>query len=173
LVEELIPALEAKYRLIPEPSARLLRGHSSGGWSVAWLALTYPQTFGAAWSTSPDPVDFRRFQLPNIYDNPSMYHGPDGRPLSSYRNRRGERMSILQENLMEEVLGPDNTSGQQWDSWQAVFGPRNARGNPAALFDPRTGAIDRAVAEHYRAYDLSALLDRDPARYLPIFRDRI
>lgn len=38
LVQELIPALEAKYPLIALPSARLLRGHSSGGWSTLWLA---------------------------------------------------------------------------------------------------------------------------------------
>ena len=59
---------------------------------------------------------------------------------------------------MEEVLGPGNTSGGQWDSWQAVFGPRDASGHPAALYDAMTGVIDKAVAETYRAHDIGARL---------------
>jgi hypothetical protein len=187
LITELIPALEAKYKLIAQPSARLLRGHSSGGWSTLWLALNYPATFGATWSTSPDPVDFHRFQLPDIYDPRfNFYHGI--RPgadagvaamqaytagLPSVREHGKTTMTIEQENLMEEVLGPDNTSGQQWDSWEAVFGPRNDRGNAAALFDPQTGAIDRAIAEQYRKYDITDLLRNHPDQYLPIFRDNV
>lgn len=173
LVQELIPALESQYNLISAPSARLLRGHSSGGWSTLWLALTYPDTFGGCWSTSPDPVDFRRFQLSDIYSQPSMYTGPDGKDLPAYRTGRGPAMSVRQENLIEEVLGPDNTSGQQWDSWFAVFGQRNERGNPVALFDPATGAIDRTVAESYRAYDISEFLRRDEAKYAALFQQRI
>jgi S-formylglutathione hydrolase FrmB len=164
LTTELIPALEAKYPLVPEAKARLLRGHSSGGWSTLWLALTYPETFGATWSTSPDPVDFHRFQLPDIYDDANMY-ARDGKDLPSYRGDGKERMTIRQENLMEEVLGPDNTSGQQWDSWMAVWGPRNSAGHPAALYDPVTGAIDRAVAERYRAYDITERLRAEPGKY--------
>ena len=30
---------------------------------MLWLATEYPHIFGAAWASSPDPVDFRRFQL--------------------------------------------------------------------------------------------------------------
>src|SRR6185295_1412012 len=97
-----IPALEAKYPLIADAHARLLRGHSSGGWSTLWLALTYPEIFGATWSTSPDPVDFRRLQLPDIYAGPNMYSGVDGKDLPSYRGAGQERMTIRQENLMEE-----------------------------------------------------------------------
>src|SRR6185437_9570117 len=37
LVTEFIPALEAKYQLIATPDARILQGHSSGGWAVLWL----------------------------------------------------------------------------------------------------------------------------------------
>jgi hypothetical protein len=81
-------------------------------------------------------------------------------------------MTIRQENLMEEVLGPDNTSGQQWDSWQAVFGPRNPSGNPAALFDPQTGAINRSVAEHYRKYDIGEVVRREPGVYGIVLHQR-
>jgi hypothetical protein len=74
-------------------------------------------------------------------------------------------MTIQQENAAEEVLGADNTSGQQWDSWFAVFGPRNAAGHPAALFDPKTGVIDHAIAEQYRAYDIGELVRKEPGKY--------
>lgn len=74
---------------------------------------------------------------------------------------------------MEEVLGPDNTSGQQWDSWFAAFGIPNERGNPAALWDARTGQIDPAIAKQYAAHDITRLLRSDPERFAPIFRDRI
>lgn len=176
LITELIPALEAQFPLKRTPEARLLRGHSSGGWSTLWLALTYPETFGATWSSAPDPVDFRKFQLPNIYRDASLYFttGDDGKksPIPSYRAAGESRMTIEQENLMEEVLGPGNTSGQQWDSWFAVWGPRGADGNPAALIDPKTGAIDRAVAERYRAYDIGELVRRHPETYGRILRER-
>lgn len=184
LVEELVPALEKKYRLAADPRARLLRGHSSGGWSTLWLALHYPDTFGACWSSSPDPVDFRRMQLCDIYGRANFYALTPGEfprpPLTSempdtpsYRTAAGVRMTVRQENLMEEVMGPSNTSGQQWDSWFAVWGPRDARGNPAALFDPATGVIDRAVAERYRDYDIAELVRREPGRFALLFQERI
>ncbi len=162
---ELIPALEAKYHLKPDPSARLLRGHSSGGWSTLWLALTYPETFGATWSTSPDPVDFHRFQLPDIYGQRNMFTDSAAAELPSERSRGKVKMTIRAENAAEEILGPDNTSGQQWDSWFAVWGPRNVAGHPAALFDPKTGEIDHAIAEQYKKYDIGELLRAEPGKY--------
>ncbi|MSR62220.1 MAG: hypothetical protein EXS08_07235 [Planctomycetes bacterium] len=173
LVRELIPMLERLYPLIASPSARLLRGHSSGGWSTLWLALTYPDVFGATWSSAPDPVDFRRFQKVDVYDQPNFYLDAAGHDLPSLRSGGSVTMTIRQESRGEDVLGADNTSAQQWDSWFAVFGPRNERGHPVALFDPESGAIDKKVAESYRKYDLGELVRKDPARYLPLFRERV
>jgi len=172
LVRELIPALEKKYPLIAEPPARLLRGHSSGGWSTLWLALTYPDVFGATWSSAPDPVDFRRFQRIDVYSGDNFY-AHDGAEIASYRSDGKVRMTTRQESGGEEVVGPDNTSAQQWDSWFAAFGPRNERGHPAALYDVVTGAIDLEVAKSYRRYDIGALLRADPERYAPIFRANV
>lgn len=176
LVKELIPALEATFGLVAEAKGRMLRGHSSGGWSTLWLATTYPETFGACWSSSPDPVDFRRFQRINIYEQGNMYvderAGGESKEIASYRGR-GTIMTVRQESRSEDVLGPDNTSAQQWDSWFAVFGPRNERGHPAALFDPATGTIDKAMAERYLVYDITDRLRKDPAKYVPIFRERV
>ena len=173
LVQELIPALEAKYPLIAVPSARLLRGHSSGGWSTLWLATRYPTVFGATWSSAPDPVDFRRFQKVDIYGQPNFYADFKGTDLPSLRKGDVVEMTIRQESRGEDVLGPDNTSAQQWDSWFATFGPKNASGNPAALFDPKTGQIDSRIAEHYRQYDMSNLLQKKPTELAPIFRSAV
>ncbi|MCC6427819.1 MAG: hypothetical protein IT435_13480 [Phycisphaerales bacterium] len=179
LIKELIPALEAKYKLMARPEARLLRGHSSGGWSSLWLAINYPETFGATWSSSPDPVDFRKFQVVDIYGQPNFYYDPAGKvddpaaELGAYRRDGKIAMTIRQENLMEEVLGPSNTSAQQWDSWFAVFGPRAEDGTPVALFDPKTGAINKEVAEQYRKYDVAELVRNSPEKYLPIFQKNV
>lgn len=208
LVTELIPELHRRFPALKAvPAARLLRGHSSGGWSTLWLATEYPETFGACWSSSPDPVDFRRFQLTDIYSDPNLFFidlpagqaMPPGSPLArflqpaallrdsassrpeicSYRRiSRSERsiipvMSARRENLQEELLGPSNTSGQQWDSWFAVFGPKGADGHPAALIDPQSGAINPDIAAQYRAFDIADRLRRDPAKYGPIFQQRI
>ena len=201
LVKEIIPELEKQLPLISDPKARILRGHSSGGWSTLWLALEYPETFGATWSTSPDPVDFRAFQSVNIYADSSMYFvtGPQAalftspgtlmpevpgqpRELTSYRKVQRSKgkdpevtaiMSARRENLQEHVLGPRLDSAQQWASWQAVFGPRAADGNPVPLFNVQTGEIDHAVAEKYRAYDIGERLRSNPKRYGTIFLQRV
>ena len=140
VVNELIPALEAKYKLISDPAARIITGHSSGGWASLWLALQYPQTFGACFASSPDPVDFHRLERIDIYDFANAYTDPSGKPLFG---SRGESATVREENAIEQVLGPHNTSGHDWDAWQAVWGHRGPDGNPANLYDPFTGAIDR------------------------------
>ncbi|MDX2016823.1 MAG: alpha/beta hydrolase-fold protein [Planctomycetota bacterium] len=168
LIEELIPAIEARFPLIREPSARVLRGHSSGGWSTLWLALTYPETFGACWSSAPDPVSFEAFQSVNIYSDENFYQA-GGVEHVSYRKNGKDLMTIRQESGGEHVLGPDFTSGQQWASWMAVFGPAASPGNPAKLFDPVTGAIDRAVAEKFAKYDITRLVKASPEKYAPLF----
>lgn len=182
LTRELIPAIDEAFQTIDAPSARLLRGHSSGGWSVIWLMLNWPDVFGGAWSSSPDPVDFSSFQAVDIYTEANMYRREDKSRdkaneivwIPSYKDEHGNvGMTIRQENRMEEVLGPSNTSGQQWDSWLAVFGPRTDRGTPADLFDPKTGVIDRGIAKRYEKYDIVRRLRSDRATYGPILKDRL
>lgn len=185
LIEEVIPALEAKYRLIKEPWARIVTGHSSGGWSSLWLGTQYPETFGAVWSSAPDPVDFRRFELINIYEDANAYvrKGIE-RPAARFvvDGEMTETMTVREENGGESVLGPQNTSSQQWDSWMACWGtpdpnnPRVGEGDwPVAkpLFNAETGEINPAEAEHYKAYDIRLLLANDPERYVPVFRQNV
>src|SRR5258707_12034125 len=66
-------------------------------------------------------------------------------------------MTMRQMNELEEVLGSDGRSGQQFEAWEAVYGPVGEDGYPKPLFDKRTGKIDREVAKYMRdhGYDLA------------------
>ncbi|MFG0274929.1 MAG: alpha/beta hydrolase-fold protein [Phycisphaerales bacterium] len=178
LVKEFIPELERRFHLAPSPEARIVTGHSSGGWSSLWLGLTEADTFGACWSSAPDPVDFHAFQLTNIYADASMY-AHDGRDTPSYRqfdDDGGETvaMTVRQEGLMERAVSPDGDSGQQWDTWEAMFGPRDEEtGLPAPMFDARTGRIDHAVVEHWKRFDITRMVTEDWAAYGPVLTSNI
>ncbi len=154
LIEEIIPQLEREYRLIAEPKGRFVTGVSSGGWSSLWLQVAYPDTFGGTWSMSPDPVAFSAFQTIDIHDPAqNFFTMPDGadRPIS-----RGARRFITCRGFsdMEVVLG----RGGQLCSFEAVFSPRGADGQPAMLWDRKSGKLDPAVAESWRKYDIVAKL---------------
>lgn len=178
LVRELIPAIESRFPLIRQPGARILRGHSSGGWAAIWLAIKYPKTFGACWAYSPDPIDFHRLERVDIYDSPNAYIDRDSTPAhifdtSSFRIDGKSVCTVRIENRMEQAVGPDNTSAGQWDSWQSVWGRRQPDGNAAPLFDPITGRINRTEADYYKKHDIAELLRENPEQIGQIFQQRI
>jgi S-formylglutathione hydrolase FrmB len=157
LVEEFIPYLEKTFSLVADPPARLLNGHSSGGWSSLWLQVTYPDFFGGTWSTSPDPVDFRDFQRIDIYaPGENMYRDRKGdrRPIA----RMGGQATIFYDSFsrMEEVIG----HGGQLGSFEAVFSPVGTDGNPRKLWNRASGAIDPEVAKAWETYDIRLVLER-------------
>jgi hypothetical protein len=158
LIEEFIPALDAKYRTTGSPQGRFLTGHSSGGWSSLWLQVTYPNVFNGTWSTAPDPVDFRDFQRINLYRaGENMYVDPAGerRPLA----RVGGRTALWYDDFarMEDVLGP----GGQLHSFEAVFSERGPNGKPRLIWNRETGAVDSAVAETWKKYDIRLILEEN------------
>jgi S-formylglutathione hydrolase FrmB len=157
LLEELIPHIEKSFRARSEPAARLLNGHSSGGWSALWLQVNYPDEFGGAWATSPDPVDFRDFSAINLYaSGESVFRDRQGnrRPIA----RRGTRPFLYFEDLshLEDVIG----DGGQLHSFEAVFSPVGPDRRPRRLWDRATGAVDPKVAKAWEAYDIRLLLER-------------
>ena len=80
LVEEVIPALEPRYRMDARPSGRFLTGHSSGGWFALWTMVRYPQLFGGSWATAPDPADFHDFLGVDLYaPGANLYRAGPGR----------------------------------------------------------------------------------------------
>jgi S-formylglutathione hydrolase FrmB len=156
LIEEMIPSIEKNFPAIAEPGARLLNGHSSGGWSSLWLQVNYPDFFGGTWSTSPDPVDFRDFQRIQLYRDDNMFRDRDGnrRPLA----RRGETPFLYYDSFskMEDVIG----DGGQLRSFEAVFSPLDAAGKARRLWNRSTGAIDHETAKAWEAYDIRLIVER-------------
>jgi pimeloyl-ACP methyl ester carboxylesterase len=158
LIEEFIPYLEHEFPALADPRARLLAGHSSGGWSSLWLQVTYPDRFGGVWSTSPDPVDFREFQQINIYaPGENMYRDRAGnrRPIA----RIGTLPAIYYDRFskMDDVIG----WGSQLGSFEAVFSPLGKDGRPRRLWDRTTGSIDPEVAKAWQSYDIRLVLERN------------
>jgi hypothetical protein len=165
LVQELIPYVEAKYRAVGDPKARVLSGVSTGGWVSLALQVLYPAFFNGAWASCPDPVDFRAFQLLNLYRDENAYADKRGREIPSRRNLKGETTLTMQREVgVENLLGLGNSytrSGEQWGAWNAVFSPRAADGLPVPIWDPQSGKIDHAVAEEWKRYDLRLVLERN------------
>lgn len=158
LTTEFIPALEAKFRGAEDAEHRYVTGISSGGWGSLWLQVEYPEVFAGVWSHVPDPVDFHAFQTVNLYEQgANIYTDAEGaeRPLG----RNGDEVMFWARDFIarEQVLGP----GGQIRSFEAVFSPALEDGTPARLFDVETGAIDPAVAEAWKAYDINQKLQRE------------
>lgn len=167
LVQELIPALEQRFRLIPEPSARVLLGHGAGGWAALWLATEYPQVFGVAFASCPDAVDFSSIVGVDIYRDESLFLSASGESRAALRVPFGPKHDLVTLRISEEVLAaatvsPLGRSGNPWDEWAARFSPTGAgSGMPRRLCDPNTGAIDPVVVESWSAFDLVRRTSRD------------
>ncbi len=157
LTKEFIPYLEKQFRMDARASGRFLTGHSSGGWSTLWVMITHPDFFGGTWSTSPDPVDFHNFTGPDItkYPPQNAYTNASGKDYNLVRMNGKEIMSLRQYAQQERVLG---YFGGQFGSFNAVFSPKGADGQPMPLFDVETGRIDPFVEKAWEKYDIARLL---------------
>jgi len=161
LLTELVPELEKQFRLLPEANARFLTGGSTGGWECAALQIQRPDFFGGAWCMYPDPVDFRRNQLTDNYSDENAFTPNQGRPPipERFMMRTAEGQPLVttrQMSQLEAVLGSRARSGQQFDAWDAAYGPIGDDGYPKRLWDRLTGKIDKEVAAYWRdqGYDL-------------------
>jgi S-formylglutathione hydrolase FrmB len=171
LVHELIPYVEEHFRAIGQSHARVLSGVSTGGWVCLALQIFYPDFFNGAWSSCPDPVDFRLLERINIYSDENAYVDVAGQEQPSERNREGRvTLTVRREVAIENLLGRGNSyacSGQQWGAWNAAFSPRGDDGLPAPIWDPQTGRINHKVAEQWRQFDLREFLERNKKRLAP------
>jgi hypothetical protein len=171
LIEELIPAVERKFRGAQSGAHRYATGISSGGWSCLWLQITYPDAFNACWAHVPDPVDFRNFQNIDLYEaGTSMFVDKTGARRPIARGGRGD-VSLWYDDFvkLEEVLGP----GGQIHSFEAVFSPRGPDGTPVPLFDRATGMIDPKVAKAWESYDIRLVLERNWPTLSPKLRGKL
>jgi len=178
IVRELIPYVEKKYRGLGQGWARFLYGGSTGGWEALAAQVFYPEEFNGCYAACPDPIDFRAYGLVNIYEHRNAYTVDSAwkrTPRPALRNWLGEVSATMEEaNHRELALGTRARSGDQWDVWQAVFGPVGPDGYPRPIWDKLTGEIDRAVAAYWKEnFDLRHILERDWKTLGPKLRGKI
>jgi len=155
LTQELMPLVESRFRAIGEPWARTLSGGSTGGWeSLAWQ-IFYPDMFNGTWTFCPDPVDFRYFQLVNIYDDANAFYPGDGSspwkktPVRPWMRGVDDQVYMDQRDAshLEEVLGTRGRSGDQMDIFIRPRRRRRLPGPALRQMDGRDPAGRRGVLE--------------------------
>ncbi|MTI32279.1 alpha/beta hydrolase-fold protein [Xanthovirga aplysinae] len=152
LVKEFIPALNEKYRT---NNAMFLFGHSSGGWSSLWLQINYPKIFAGTWSSAPDQVDFRNYQNKNIYESKSMFYDEQGNLFSDFTIAgRFPIVSSKDFYRIEKVI----YRGTQMNSFDAVFGGYDQKGNRIRLVNLPSGEINSNALPLWKRFDISLLL---------------
>jgi hypothetical protein len=175
---ELIPAIEREFRAIGQPWARFLYGGSTGGWESLAAQIFYPDHYNGAFGACPDPVDFRAYTHIDLYGSSNAFYldGAHKRVAQpAMRDYLGHTTLTLEENNAYELaLGSHGRSGEQFDIWQAVYGPVGEDGYPKPIFDKRSGVIDHTVADYWREhYDLRAIVERDWATLGPKLRGKL
>ncbi len=177
VTQELIPAVERLYRGIGQPYARVLDGGSTGGWVSFALQVLYPDLFNGTWTSSPDPLDFRAYQLIDIYKDKNAYVNAYGFERPSERTLTGETHYTMRHEVQTENVRGDGDSyvfsGGQWGAWNAVFSPRGADGKPVLLWNPKTGVIDPDVAEQWKKYDMRLYMEAHWKTLAPKLRGKI
>jgi len=167
VTQEMIPFLEEKFRIIKKPYARQLEGASTSGWQSLAMQLQHPEYFGGAWIFQPDPIDFTRYQMTDIYTDSNAFVVQTG-PFTTterYFQRTTDGQGVIstrQLSLFEEVLGTKGRSSYQFEAWEAIYGPIDANGYPIPLWNKLTGKIDHNVASYMRdhGYDLRAYAEK-------------
>jgi hypothetical protein len=174
IMTELIPYLEAHFRLVADGKHRFLIGGSTGGWEALALQIYHPDDFNGTWGLYPDPVDFHRFQLGDLYDDTSAFTHPFAEwntpEIPAQRQADGLPVETMRgESRLEYVRGTHGRSGEQFNAWDAAWGPVGADGYPVELWDKHTGVINHGAVRwsHDHGYDLTAYLQANYAELAP------
>jgi len=177
IIKELLPAVEAKFRTIKEPWARMLSGGSTGGWIAAAHQVLYPDFYGGSFASCPDPVTFASHQIVDIYRDRNAYYVDKGWMKVDRPNARrpdGNIQSMMKdENWYELVVGDKSRSGGQWDIWEATYSPAGPDGYPRRIWNKATGEIDKSVAEQWKKYDLLHILQTNWATLGPKIANKL
>ncbi len=175
---ELIPEIEKRFRGLGTGWSRFVYGGSTGGWEAMAVQMFYPDDYNGAWIACPDPIDFRHYELVNIYEDRNAYfianpYKRTERP--AHRNWLGQvDATVREQNQYELALGARGRSGDQWDAWESVYSPVGPDGYPRRIWDRMTGEIDPATAAWWREhYDLGHILRRDWATLGPKLRGKL
>ncbi len=179
LVEEFIPHLEQRFRLIASPDARIVVGHGHGGWSAVDLAIEAPATFGAAFASAPSYLDLAALAGRDLYTDANLFTDALGDETTAVRAILGPdddlvRLTVREEFALEAALDPSGRSGLFWHELAAMWSPfDSARRTPRPLVDRETGEVDLVVAESWAAHDIARRFEREPSRVGPIIAERV
>lgn len=171
LVSEFVPHLEERFRLVRDKSARVVQGHSSGGWAAIHLALEFPGVFSAAFASAPEPLDFASLSTANIYADENLFESAKGEVRPAYREILGPAHDLVPMLIWEEIgidraISPEGKSAGRWDAWAAMLSSIDPRTNdPRRLCDPVTGAIDPVTVEEWAKHDIARQALADPAGF--------
>jgi S-formylglutathione hydrolase FrmB len=139
VMQELIPYIEAQFRTIRASYARVLTGHSWGGWISLALQIFHPEFFGGTWSFCPACVDHRRwFGGVDLYDDDNIYAEKPGRYFSGSVQRAKNSDQLIQ--LSGRVNG-----------WLSL--PMGRDGEPLPLWDTTTGKINHHAVQYLKDHD--------------------
>ena len=111
---------------------------------------------------------------PNAFEVPGYEYVPRERPMM--RTPDGQTVQTVRgKSQFEAVLGSKGRSAEQYEAWEAVYGPVGAEGYPQPLWDKQTGQIDKQVAAYMRdhGYDLDAYLKTNWATLGPLLKGKI
>lgn len=177
-MQELIPEIEKRFRVIRQPWARLLSGGSTGGWESLALQIFHPDFFGGTWSYCPDSVDFSDVEGVDVYhDTNAFYKQFEWRKVPTINSREinGQiRQTAEERNRFELVNGTHGRSGEQLDIWSAVFGPLGEDGFFDPLWDKKTGVMNPRVAQYWKEhFDLRYHLEQNWSTLGPKLQDKV
>lgn len=152
LLQELLPIVEKEFKCGGAPENRYLYGASTGGWVAINLFSRNEKFSGGVWAFAPDPLDFTKFQLINIYENESAFTDEFGNEIPSIRDTSNNILHTVREEVLSEQWEKSDLSkkGKQWWIWNKAFSPKDK-----FLFDS-TGKIDKLVANYWKQnFDLA------------------
>ena len=116
--------------------ARFTYGGSTGGWEALAVQVFYPDHYNGAFAACPDPVDFHAFTNIDLYNDKNAFYlrrRAQARAAAGDARLPGAHAVTTEDNNAYELaLGDHGRSGEQFDIWQAVYGPVGADGYPQA-----------------------------------------
>jgi len=174
VMTELIPHIEARFRIVRQPHARVLAGRASGGRDALTLQVRHPDFFGGAWVFQPWAFNFQRYFTLNIYENDNAFVVPPEElpewarsesnwlPVERFlvQTREGIPIATIRGLSRHDAVLATHAGGE-FGTDDAMLGPIGADGYPRPLWDRMSGKIDREVADHWREHgDLAYYVEK-------------
>jgi Putative esterase len=173
IMQELIPYIEAHFRIIPASYARVLVGKSSGGRDALGLQLHHPDFFGGVWVFYPWGINYSNYFDLNIYKAKNAFTldwnetqglvNEAGPPIPRYfvRTTTGKPVITWHDWVYAEYVSAGNpgVGAEFTGSDNALNSPVGPDGYPVPLFNKQTGEIDPTIAAYWHKHDLTYLLE--------------